>query len=536
MTETVKNESQDQVTSIESNGLYSSTDVDPLSILEPSETANEGDFVLLIFSDGKQIFAEVLRDSRGKNPPVKINKRTYSTKKLIGLPYGSVLELNRKEGLLPLGPNADLVPELKKINTVHGHEENVDDDKLNAESNSELNDNRHLTDANTAQNLTQSHLASLRDKGIDGSEIVAQIVQNSSTFSSKTSFSQAKYINRKQLKYQTRCRMVRCNASTITEAMFLKEPRKILNMREDSLAQILSNSNISAGSRVLVIDSVMGVVVGSLAQRMGGYGEILSLYSGQQPNCLDLLQRFNLSFGEERSISWVHTGDVFHGTNENKAEAVDEDDFESKERSNLSWPCWLHIHTRNYLETMETDKEKVKFLDKRCARFARKLTRQTTIEANHALIKGRKCDSLILACKYDPTPTLLTLLPFLASSSPFVIYNEFLEPLVECFDKIQSMNLAINLRLTDTWQREYQMLPGRTHPNMTMSQNGGFILTGIKLCEVYGRNELDGDVIKDIRKDQKRGRKRNKDIKKKNLGTDTIPQSQKRVKVDTKIS
>ena len=72
--------------------------------------------------------------------------------------------------------------------------------------------------------------------------------------------------------------------------------------------------------------------------------------------------------------------------------------------------------------------------------------------------------------------------------------------------ELQKQNLAINLRLSDTWFREYQVLPGRTHPNMTMSQNGGFILTGIKLDPVLGVNEMDEDERKKIR-DQMGGRR-----------------------------
>ena len=57
--------------------------------------------------------------------------------------------------------------------------------------------------------------------------------------------------------------------------------------------------------------------------------------------------------------------------------------------------------------------------------------------------------------------------------------------------------------------REYQVLPGRTHPSMTMSQTGGFILTGIKLCPVTGHNELEESVLKEIKEKigGRRGRK-----------------------------
>jgi hypothetical protein len=58
-------------------------------------------------------------------------------------------------------------------------------------------------------------------------------------------------------------------------------------------------------------------------------------------------------------------------------------------------------------------------------------------------------------------------------------------------------NIAINLRLTNSWFREYQVLEGHTHPNMTMLQNGGYLLTGTKLCPRTGTNELDeGDLRK----------------------------------------
>ena len=39
--------------------------------------------------------------------------------------------------------------------------------------------------------------------------------------------------------------------------------------------------------------------------------------------------------------------------------------------------------------------------------------------------------------------------------------------------------------------REYQILSGRTRPNMTMSQSGGYILSGVKLDPKTGRDELD---------------------------------------------
>ena len=106
---------------------------------------------------------------------------------------------------------------------------------------------------------------------------------------------------------------------------------------------------------------------------------------------------------------------------------------------------------------------------------------------------------IIIAVRYDPTQTLLGLLPYLAPSCPFVVYCEYIEPLTECFMELQKQKFAINLRLSDCWMREYQVLQGRTHPSMNMTQSGGFILTGTKLCPVTGHNELDEKLLQELR-------------------------------------
>ena len=175
---------------------------------------------------------------------------------------------------------------------------------------------------------------------------------------------------------------------------------------------------------------------------------------------------------------------------------------------------------------------------------------------------------LIIATKYDPTVTLFRLLPYLAPSCPFVIYHEFLEPLLHTFHALQNYyvpggggnnnvdddggnsentndvatvastststdatrrkkgttpmmlrhNIAINLRLTDTWFREYQVLEGRTHPKMTMSQNGGYLLTGTKLCPRTGTNELDENAMRELRAKLGGRRRQLTRLQKKNKG------------------
>ncbi len=463
---------------------------DPLMDL-PSNVIRDGDFCVLVFADGRQSITECIKKWR--------SKRFYSTGNLVGLQYGTVLEVG-KNGLFPLPQGEGLLPDHPVIRSGEESQEEQTNGEVTTVAAVELStlkaDNRHLKDDNKSQAMNMKQLLKLRENR-HGSEIVQALIENSSTFDSKTDFSKAKYIARKQKKYQMRCRIVRCTPSTICEAMFLKDPRKMMNLREDTLGQILSYSNVTAGCHVLIMETCMGLVTGAFAQRMGGYGKIFTIYAAQQPNILEMLAKFNLSFSETHSVKYIHAGDVF-GDDAISVDTSCLPDPERVDREELKWPCPLQDHTRAYLESITSEREIDEFLQKRSNRFARKLTRHSPTETQEMLL-SRPCDSIVIVCRYDPTETLLKMLPFLAPSCPFVVFCEFLEPLVECFQEIQRQGLAINLKLSDTWTREYQMLPGRTHPNMNMSQNGGFLLVGIKLCPINGHNEIDEELLKEMR-------------------------------------
>ncbi len=89
---------------------------------------------------------------------------------------------------------------------------------------------------------------------------------------------------------------------------------------------------------------------------------------------------------------------------------------------------------------------------------------------------------LIIASKYDPLSILKESIVLMLPSSPFAIYCEYMEPLVECYLYLQQSGYAIRMQLCDTWRREFQTLPGRVHPEMKMHTSGGYLLSGIYIC------------------------------------------------------
>ncbi|XP_070578848.1 tRNA (adenine(58)-N(1))-methyltransferase non-catalytic subunit TRM6-like [Ptychodera flava] len=114
-------------------------------------------------------------------------------------------------------------------------------------------------------------------------------------------------------------------------------------------------------------------------------------------------------------------------------------------------------------------------------RLARKEKRRQELEAARSVVQQGNFDVLVIASKCDPCPIVMKLLEFLAPSRPFMVYSQYIEPLYECFGKLRESRETVNVKITENWLREYQVLPARTHPQNTMSGSGGYLLTGIKV-------------------------------------------------------
>lgn len=89
--------------------------------------------------------------------------------------------------------------------------------------------------------------------------------------------------------------------------------------------------------------------------------------------------------------------------------------------------------------------------------------------------------ALVIASKHDPLTVLKAMLPLLRPSSPFVVYCDAIDPLLPSFKHLQTESDVVAVHLTEAWVRDFQVLPNRTHPTMTVSATGGFLLSGIKV-------------------------------------------------------
>lgn len=331
-------------------------------------------------------------------------------------------------------------------------------------------------------------------------EIVQQLIENSTTFRDKTEFAQDKYIKKKKKKYEAIITILKPSTRILSIMYYAREPGKINHMRYDTLAQMLTLGNIRAGNKMIVMETCSGLVLGAMMERMGGFGSIIQLYPGDGP-----VRAATACFGFPKSfLSGLHefplnkVKSLLNGTfsaemlsSEPKdstpvkesngelekeiAEQADKDSIADGPESNAE---------QNPVDIVPGDPESKEPKEKGSKRdyIQEKQRRQEEQRKRHmeaaALLGERNADGLIVASRFHPTPLLLSLLDFVAPSRPFVVYCQYKEPLLECYTKLRERGGVINLRLSETWLRNYQVLPDRSHPKLLMSGGGGYLLSG----------------------------------------------------------
>jgi tRNA (adenine-N(1)-)-methyltransferase non-catalytic subunit len=363
---------------------------------------------------------------------------------LIGAPWGSIWEL--ANGKLT---KLEKMKELTAIMI----EDNTDPD-------GESRDNRNLgvLPNEETQKLTADDIHKMRSEGASGESIISALVERSVTFKDKTAFSKEKWIKRKQNKYLTILEIIRPTSFTLCRGYFMKTPKKICGLRSDTISQILTLSNVYANQSVICYEECTGLLIGSIAERLAGYGNLFHLYDGDHP-ALGIVRFFNFSAEERSIIQSISFANLDRFLNHIEDEILDED-----------------------VSKYKIDKQK-DILEKRESKF-RKRQELAELIRNHF---NGGVDSIIIAMKSEPPFALIqALFPFLAPSGSLVVYAPYLEYLIPCFQVLRDSEAVVNIRLSETWLRQYQVLPRRTHPFMNMSGGGGYLLTGNKLKGDFG--------------------------------------------------
>lgn len=479
----------------------------------------EGDHIVMKRDDSYRIMQVRL------NRYVFVDKHKFKLDGMVGCPYGSRFEVKN-----------DTIVQVDR----HSWKVNIPDCGKGI-------DNRNIVGKDSNQQLSHEEIMAMKKDGLAGESIVGRLIENSSTFSLKTEYAQDKYIKKKKRKYMLVFVVLRPTTRILIEMYFAKSPAKICHLRIDSLAQILMSGNIRADMNVAVIDTCLGIVVGAVMERLGGRGNVIHVYHGQNPSrpaveCYDFDQDHMdtlHSFPMEKLNLLKHTGNIIidndnrpatveesepkvkllkletspdneecketaaatevtdnelesnpelspENTNDNKSETKNEesDNCDDKSKNDVE---------RNVIDSKETSVEEkqnesdetvvdsVKPEKKRYRgtfenREAKRESFAKKLLTTQSLMVSKELDCIIIASKFYPTPLALNLLRYLRPSRQIVVYSQYKESLLECYAQLREVGCLVNFRLTETWLREFQVLPMRTHPLVNMSGTGGYLL------------------------------------------------------------
>ncbi|XP_027968736.1 tRNA (adenine(58)-N(1))-methyltransferase non-catalytic subunit TRM6 isoform X3 [Eumetopias jubatus] len=353
---------------------------------------------------------------------VTFEKQWFYLDNVIGHSYGTTFEVTNGGSLQPKKKKEEPTSETKEAGT----------------------DNRNIIDDGKSQKLTQDDIKALKDKGIKGEEIVQQLIENSTTFRDKTEFAQDKYIKKKKKKYEAIITVVKPSTRILSIMYYAREPGKINHMRYDTLAQMLTLGNVRAGNKMIVMETCAGLVLGAMMERMGGFGSIIQLYPGGGP-----VRAATACFGFPKSfLSGLYdfplnkVDSLLNGTFSAEMLSSEPKDGASVEESN---------GTVEEKQTSEQENE------------------DSVAEAQES--------------HHPPEQERMEIV----SQDPE--YKEPKErgskkdyPLLECYTKLRERGGVINLRLSETWLRNYQVLPDRSHPKLLMSGGGGYLLSGFTVA------------------------------------------------------
>lgn len=344
-------------------------------------------------------------------------------------------------------------------------------------------------DDRSGPRLTMVDVQEMRAAGLNPQDIIEEITRTSSSFEKRTVYSQDKFIKKKQAKHMRLFTPLAPSLSVMADYHFQRWSDKVRGMRTDSLAQMMSFSNIAPGGRYIIVDGVNGLLAAACVERMGGQGELLAIHDNEAQPDFEILNTMNLPKQTvDNVLKVLHWAQV-----------------DPSYKPPALPPIPAKLDEVELKKTPEGHKL-FKSAERERHKIMRRHAIQRDMEALRSDLFSGDWDGLLIACSYEPISIVNALLPYLAGSANLVIHSPFLQPLVEAHSQLRASSEFVNLTLSEPWLRRYQVLPGRTHPEMQTSASGGYLLHGIRvLTDEDAQRMVDEE---DQRQQRERGEKR----------------------------
>ncbi|KAI3622705.1 eukaryotic translation initiation factor 3 62 kda subunit [Moniliophthora roreri] len=318
--------------------------------------------------------------------------------------------------------------------------------------------NELINDGQFVQPLTLAEITALKQSGVHASDIIKKQIEQHANYSLKTEYSKEKYKKRKEAKYSKSFTTIEPTLFNVCDYWFKKDQNRIRDIRPDSLSQMLLLANIRPGGRYLAVDDASGLVVASILDRLGGEGRLLTICDTDSPPAYPVMANFNFR-PEQTSIM-----------------------------TSLNWATAQEEYTPIMAPT-EVPSAEIKSERQKSRLKKRKLVSDALMRTREELFAG-EFEGLIVASQYDPTVIVERLAPYLAGSASIIVHSPHLQVVADLQAELRSLPGFLAPSVTEVWLRQYQVLPGRTHPTMNTSGSGGYILHVVKVYDDPNANSV----------------------------------------------
>lgn len=437
-----------------------------------------------------------------------------------------------------------------------------------------MRSNRETIDDPARQALSMDQIEALKKEGTGaGKDLVTKILLSHSALDQKTAYSLAKYTLRKTRKYLRRFTVLPLDVPTLTNWIISeREPAKVMELREEMLALIGSWANVhytcdhelvardaafehNGSGRWLVVDETGGLVVASLAEKMG----VLYPHEEEEEeeregekedkitNTMSMKEQTNSDSESVQIITEPHvdTSSPRHAVKAMSARSNSLTLVHANAQPNTSLlsyflfnssnpspkhPLYRHLRTLSWLQLLSPE-EDVGYAEpepvskeilttwksgKRATYFRKRRRWQRTKSVVDETRAGG-FDGLVVASAMNPITILRHTVPLLRGAAQVVVYSPTIEPLVEladCYSTARRAAFVANrpdpsdlpnedfpldptLLLAPTVHtarvRPWQVLPGRTHPLMTGRGGAeGYLFTATRVLPAEGKVEARG--------------------------------------------
>lgn len=409
--------------------------------------------------------------------------------------------------------------------------------------------NRETIDDSARQTLTMAEIETLKKEGTNaGQDIIAKLMASHLALDQKTKFSLAKYKLLKTRKYSKRFTILPLDVRTLGDWMINeKDAARIMEIREELLSLTISWSNVHfsetlpsapelGGGRWLVVDETGGLLVAALAERMG----IL------HPDEEDLSPSHDQDRNADKPLITSNTLTVIHANAQPNLSILSYWHY-SPTATNTSpnHPLSTNLHSLSWLQLLSPEKDATysstpeplspttlaSLKSAKRGNYYRKLRRYTRCRAIVDSIKAGGFDGLIVASHMDPTSILRHTTPLLRGGATITIYSPTIEPLTSLADNYSmsrrtafiqlppssytslpdaqkpfwegdedfplNPTMLLNVTVQTARVKEWQVLPGRTHPLMTGKGGAeGYLFTAVKVIPASGKVEARGKFVR----------------------------------------